>query len=122
MTANALQGSTDPTAEAGKEVDYSRCRVAERLSSLIVALRAEVVQLYVRDLVGSVTRPASELKGFQRLALDPGESRQVVFELHTDDLAFHNIDMERVTEPGGFGLWTGSHFQSGLQAKCEVMD
>jgi len=74
MTDNVLQGSTDPTAEAGKEGDYSRCRLTDRLPSLIVALRTEVVQLYVRDLVGSVTRLASELKGLQQLALEHGES------------------------------------------------
>lgn len=86
------------------------------------AKAVEVVQLYVRDLIGSVTRPVRELKGFRRIALEPGESREVLFELHTDDLAFHNIDMERVTEPGGFRLWIGSHSQSGLQVEFEVMD
>ena len=86
------------------------------------AKAVEVVQFYVRDLVGSVTRPVRELKGFQRIALEPGEGRQVLFELHTDDLAFHNIDMERVTEPGGFRLWIGSHSQSGLQGEFEVME
>ena len=81
----------------------------------------EVVQLYVRDLVGSVTRPVRELKGFQRIALAPGESRQVCFTLHTDDLAFHNADMQRVTEPGAFHLWIGPDAASGLQGEFCVI-
>ena len=64
-----------------------------------------VAQLYVRDLVGSVTRPVKELKGFQKVALQPGECRRVVFTLHTDDLAFHGADMQRRVEPGTFQLW-----------------
>jgi beta-glucosidase len=68
----------------------------------------EVVQLYVRDLVGSVTRPVKELKGFQRVRLEPGQSERVHFELHTDDLAFYNQKMELVTEPGHFHAWIGS--------------
>ncbi len=61
-----------------------------------------VAQLYVRDLVGSVIRPVKELKGFQRVTLKPGERRTVRFHLHTDDLAFHDRLMGRVTEPGRF--------------------
>lgn len=64
-----------------------------------------VVQLYVRDLVGSVTRPVKELKGFQKIALKAGESRQVTFELRAEDLAFYGIDMKKKTEPGNFTLW-----------------
>ncbi|MEZ4634022.1 MAG: glycoside hydrolase family 3 C-terminal domain-containing protein [Caldilineaceae bacterium] len=65
----------------------------------------EVVQLYVRDLVGSLTRPVRELKGFQRVELEPGAQIDVSFTLHTDDLAFHNADLQLVTEPGDFHLW-----------------
>jgi len=87
------------------------------------AIRAdEVIQLYVRDLVGSVTRPVKELKGFQRLSLEPGESRQVRFSLPTDALAFHNQDMERVIEPGRFHLWIGPDSASGLRGEFEVVD
>lgn len=81
----------------------------------------EVVQLYVRDLIGSLTRPVRELKGFRRVELQPGESRRVSFDLHTDDLAFHNADMQRVTEPGKFHLWIGPDAQSGLWAEFEVV-
>ncbi len=81
----------------------------------------EVVQLYVRDLVGSVTRPVRELKGFERVELAAGESRRVSFRLHTDDLALHNADMQHVTEPGTFHLWIGPDAQSGLRGEFEVV-
>lgn len=82
----------------------------------------EVVQLYMRDLVGSLTRPVKELKGFQRVQLKPGESREVRFELHTDDLAFHNPEMQRVTESGQFHLWIGTSSAEGLQGEFTVVD
>ena len=80
------------------------------------------MQLYIRDLVGNVTRPVKELKGFQRVSLSPGESREVSFELHTDDLAFYNRRMERVTEPGQFHAWIGSSSDPELWAEFEVID
>ena len=65
----------------------------------------EVVQLYTRDLVGSITRPVKELKGFRRVRLGPGETQTVSFTLHTDDLAFFGRDGKRVVEPGLFHAW-----------------
>jgi len=62
---------------------------------------------YVRDLVGSVTRPVRELKGFQRVRLAPGERREITFRLSTDELAFHGRDMQRRAEPGQFHAWIG---------------
>ena len=73
----------------------------------------EVAQLYVQDLVGSVVRPVKELKGFQRVTLAPGETRTVTFELPVSDLAFWNIDMECVVEPGDFKLWVAGDSASG---------
>ncbi|HEX5055697.1 MAG TPA: beta-glucosidase BglX, partial [Gammaproteobacteria bacterium] len=67
----------------------------------------EVVQLYVQDVVGDITRPVRELKGFQKIALKPGESKKISFTLHTDQLSFHNLDMQSVTEPGLFNVWIG---------------
>ncbi len=64
-----------------------------------------VVQLYTRQLWASVTRPVKELKGFQKVALKAGESKQISFELTTEDLAFYGIDMKKKTEPGDFKLW-----------------
>ena len=60
----------------------------------------EVVQMYIRDLVGSVSRPVKELKGFQKIHLQPGEKKTVTFALKGDDLAFWTKDMEFKAEPG----------------------
>ncbi len=68
-----------------------------------------VVQLYVRDRVGSVTRPVKELKGFQKIFLKAGERKQVTFILRSEDLAFYGIDMQKKTEPGNFTLWVAQH-------------
>jgi len=80
----------------------------------------EVAQLYVRDLVGSLTRPVRELKGFERITLKPGEERRVRFRLHTDDLAFFNRDKELVTEPGHFKVWIGPNAEEGVEGGFEV--
>jgi beta-glucosidase len=68
----------------------------------------EVVQLYVRDMVGSVTRPVKELKGFQKIKLSPGESKNVIFKLTAKDLAFHTADMTFTAEPGEFLFMVGT--------------
>jgi beta-glucosidase len=68
----------------------------------------EVVQLYVRDDVASVTRPVRELRGFQRVTLQPGDTRTVTFTLYPTDLAFHDRQMRRVVEPGSFTVWVGT--------------
>jgi beta-glucosidase len=68
----------------------------------------EVVQLYIRDVVSSVTRPVKELKGFQRVTLDPGETRTVALPITPDRLAFYDIDMVWRVEPGEFRIMVGS--------------
>jgi beta-glucosidase len=68
----------------------------------------EIVQLYIRDKVSSVTRPVKELKGFQRLSLKPGETKTVTLEITPEKLAFHNIDMKFVVEPGEFEIMVGN--------------
>ena len=69
----------------------------------------EVVQCYVRDLVGSVTRPVKELKGFEKIALKMGESKVVTFTITPDMLAFHRADMSYGTEPGDYKLFIGTN-------------
>jgi beta-glucosidase len=81
----------------------------------------EVVQLYVRDLVGSVTRPVKELKGFKRLQLEPGESETVVFELSNEDLKFYDINMEYTAEPGDFDVWIGPNSAEGLKGSFTLL-
>ncbi len=68
----------------------------------------EVVQLYIRDRVSSVTRPVKELKGFQKISLKPGETKTVALDITPDSLAFYDINMEYVVEPGEFEIMVGS--------------
>lgn len=75
----------------------------------------EVVQLYVRDLVGSIIRPVKELKGFQRVNLKAGESKVVRFVLYPTDLSFYGIDMSRKPEPGQYNVWIGGSSKADLQ-------
>ncbi|HMU73414.1 MAG TPA: glycoside hydrolase family 3 C-terminal domain-containing protein, partial [Ferruginibacter sp.] len=69
----------------------------------------ETVQLYIRDLVGSITRPAKELKGFQKIALKAGESRTVTFSITPNDLKFYNGDLKYDWEPGEFSIMIGAN-------------
>jgi beta-glucosidase len=80
----------------------------------------EVVQLYVQDLVGSVTRPVKELRGFERLSLGPGESASVRFEVPVRWLGFHGLDLEYRVEPGAFKVWVGPNAESGLEGQFTV--
>jgi len=82
----------------------------------------EVAQLYIQDKVGSVTRPVKELKRFTRVTLKPGEKKNVSFELPISELAFWNIDMVKVVEPGDFGLWVATDSQSGEEVFFKVVD
>ena len=68
----------------------------------------EVVQLYIRDMVGSIARPVQELKGFERISLNPGESRKVSFTINADLLKFYNKDLQYVCEPGDFEVMVGT--------------
>lgn len=81
----------------------------------------EVAQLYVQDCVGSVVRPVKELKRFQRVELAPGETKTVTFELPVEELAFWNIDMEYVVEPGDFRLWVAGDSDSGNPVNFAVL-
>jgi beta-glucosidase len=82
----------------------------------------ETVQLYMRDRVGSVTRPVRELKGFQRVSLDPGEEKRVRFEIPVQQLGFHGPAMEYVVEPGDFSVWIGPSVARGLEGAFEVVE
>ncbi len=139
MTAFHLDAGFTPLFEFGFGLSYanfeyydlntshSEIRMGDKLTvsaNLVNASDAageEVVQLYVRDLVGSVTRPVKELKGFKRVRLGPGQSEIVEFELHTDDLAFYGRDMQLKTEPGRFHFWIGGSSNAELQGEFEIV-
>lgn len=80
----------------------------------------ELAQLYVRDLVGSVVRPVRELKRFERVTLEPGQSAELSFELPVSELAFWNADMEYVVEPGDFKVWVAPDSESGTPLDFKV--
>lgn len=82
----------------------------------------EVVQLYVRDLVASVTRPVRELKGFQKIALNPGETKAVKFTLTERDLSFYRRDMTFGAEPGEFEIMTGGNSADVKKAKVRMTE
>ncbi|MBS1997364.1 MAG: beta-glucosidase BglX, partial [Cyanobacteria bacterium SZAS LIN-2] len=81
----------------------------------------ETVQLYVRDMVGSITRPVKELKGFQQVSLKPGESKTVSFTLTSNDLRFYNSDLKYVAEPGDFKVFVGTNSQTVKSASFKLL-
>lgn len=81
----------------------------------------EIVQLYIRDLVASVSRPVKELKGFERITLKAGESRKVTFAITPEMLKFYNYDLKYVLEPGDFSIMVGPNSRDLKTAKLTVL-
>ena len=82
----------------------------------------EVVQLYIRDLVGSTTRPVKELKGFERIYLQPGQTRTVTFKIAPEMLKFYNYDLQYVVEPGDFNIMIGPNSRDVQTASIRLID
>ena len=92
--------------------EYSDIRLNGRKASVTVTNTGdydgdEIVQLYIHDVVASITRPVKELKGFQRIHLKKGESKEVAFEITDDLLKFYNSSLDYVLEPGDFDVMIG---------------
>ena len=81
----------------------------------------EVVQLYIRDLVGNITRPVKELKGFEKVMLKAGEQKQISFTLTTDDLRFYDQELNYVYEPGDFHIFVGSNSEETLKSGFKLL-
>jgi beta-glucosidase len=81
----------------------------------------EVVQLYLRDVVGSVTRPIKELKGFQKIALKKGEKKTVTFEISVEELKFYNSDLQFIAEPGAFQVFVGGDSTTDRKVSFELL-
>jgi beta-glucosidase len=81
----------------------------------------EVVQLYLRDDVASLSRPVKQLRGFRRITLEPGQTRTVSFALARDDLAFYGPDLRRMVEPGTFTVYVGTSSVDVSEARFEVV-
>ena len=110
------------------QLSAPRIRAADKLTVSVevenTGTRAgdEVVQLYLRDPVASIARPVKELKGFQRVTLQPGEKKRVEFTIGRNQLAFWNREMRFVVEPGEFVVMVGSNSQDVIEAKFEVVE
>ena len=81
----------------------------------------EVVQLYIRDLAGSVTRPVKQLEGFERITLKAGETKTVNFTLGPEHLGFYDQNMKWIVEPGDFNIWVGPNSVEGLEGQFKVI-
>jgi beta-glucosidase len=93
-------------AEIGRD---GSVRVSVTVTNTGKRAGVEVAQLYVRDLVGSVTRPVKELKGIQKVDLSPGQSREVAFTLKAAGLAFYTASGKWEAEPGAFKVFVGGN-------------
>lgn len=82
----------------------------------------EVVQLYIRDLVGSITRPVRELKKFEKVDISKGETKTVSFTISVDDIKFYNSVLELVAEPGKFEVYVGTNSNADLKAEFELVE
>ncbi len=80
----------------------------------------EVVQLYIRDLVGTVTRPVKELKGFQKVTIKAGETKNITFRLTVEDLKFYNYDLKYVAEKGDFKVFIGGNSRDVKEASFKL--
>jgi beta-glucosidase len=103
-------------------------RVGEKLEVSVTVTNTgdrfgeEVVQLYTRDLVGTVTRPVRELKGFSKIYLEPGQSEKVTFALDREALTYFRADGTWGVEPGTIRVWVGPHAMEGLEGSFEIRD
>ncbi len=107
---------SDITLSASEITSTDSLQVSIEVTNTGTRDGSEVVQLYIRDLVGSVTRPVKELKGFQKIALKAGESKTVNFTLGKRDLSFYNTDLKFETEPGEFHVFVGGNSRDVKQA------
>ncbi|MDD5303494.1 MAG: fibronectin type III-like domain-contianing protein [Elusimicrobia bacterium] len=105
-----------------KVVDHHEGRYGVTVDAENAGARAgdEVVEIYIRRGAASVTRPVAELKGFQRLTLQPGEKRAVALELGPRELGFYGLDMKFAVEPGEYEVMAGTDSAPGLSARLTV--
>ena len=112
----------DIRASEAELVPGARLKVSVKLTNRGERPVEEVVQLYLRDLVGSLTRPLRELKGFKRVRVDPGETITVEFDLGAADLAFCGRNMRCAAEPGEFHAWIGGDSDAQLGVSFRLLD
>ncbi len=114
-------------AYSNLKLSAARARASDSITATVAVANTgnregtEVVQLYVRDEVASVSRPVRELKAFRRVTLKPGESRSVDLRIALKDLWFYGLDMKPVVEPGTFRVFVGANSAEGLEATFECI-
>ncbi len=108
-------------------LDKSQIRKTDQLHVIVKVINngnfdgEEVIQLYVQDLVGSITRPVKELKAFQKIFLKKGESRNVQFTITNNDLKFYNSELKFDSEPGDFKVYTGTNSKDVKEASFTLL-
>jgi len=116
-----LKASPELTVLRGTPTpERARIRVSVQVTNTGKVAGEEVVQLYIRDLVGSVTRPVKELKGFQKVMLQPGETRELKFTLTEKDLSFYRRDMTFGTEAGEYEIMVGGDSEALTKVKVKL--
>ena len=110
---NLRLGATHMSAGGTLEVSVDVANIGARAGD-------EVVQLYLQDLVASVTRPVQELRGFQRVTIEPGQTRTITFRVGPPDLGFYDREMKWVVEPGEFRVRVSNSSIGGLTGTFEV--
>jgi beta-glucosidase len=137
--SNYLDVSNDPLYPFGFGLSYtnfsysdirlsnSSLKAGQKISASVTVTNTgnktgkEVVQLYIRDLVGTSTRPVKELKGFQKIELKAGESKSVSFDIAVDDLKYYNYDLKYVAEPGDFRVFIGGNSRDVKEANFKLL-
>lgn len=107
---------SNKTLDAGKKITAS-----VNVTNTGTRSGKETVQLYIRDMVGSITRPVKELKGFQQITLQPGESKTVSFPISVNDLKFYNNDLKYGYEPGDFKVFIGTNSEEVKEADFKLV-
>jgi beta-glucosidase len=120
LTPSAISLATLQSAKAGLFVPSPSVRVRVDVKNTGPVPGVEIVQLYLRNTGGSMEEPVRELKGFQRVPLNPGESKQIEFTLGFSELSYYNFDMKRVIEPTEYHVWAGGSSGATLDAQFEV--
>lgn len=137
--SNYLDVSNDPLYPFGFGLSYtnfsysdiklnsSSLKAGQKISASVTVTNTgnrtgkEVVQLYIRDIVGASTRPVKELKGFQKIELKAGESKTVSFDITVDDLKYYNYDLKYVAEPGDFKVFIGGNSRDVKEANFKLL-
>lgn len=136
--SNYLDVSNDPLYPFGYGLSYtsfsysdvklssSSVKAGQKITAAVTVSNTgnkdgkEVVQLYIRDLVGSSTRPVKELKGFQKIELKAGEAKTVSFDISVNDLKYYNYDLKYVAEPGDFKVFIGGNSRDVKEASFKL--